>query len=266
MGLHFKSLRSSSSGNCLQIWTKHSQIIIDCGFKTQWECEEILEEHAGRLDDVDAVVVSHAHTDHICKSALKVLSSHGVRIMAHTRVLTQICSRHGCNDRDEPPFLHAFSDDAFQAGDFRIIPMEVPHEPGVPNFGFVICHGQGKQQRKIVICTDFYNYAGVLPHFIDADFVFVESNHDPDLLRKHPNYASRFHLSNPETAWLLYHAIRKSEKPPQAVMLGHLSHERNREKLAIGMVEEVFDRERMDIDFDLLAAPLFKESKTIRIE
>jgi hypothetical protein len=33
MGLHFKSLRSSSKGNCVHIWTRNSQIIIDCGFE-----------------------------------------------------------------------------------------------------------------------------------------------------------------------------------------------------------------------------------------
>ena len=180
--------------------------------------------------------------------------------------MKQICSRHSCYDWEKPPLLHAFSDGAFRAGDFDITPMEVPHEPGVPNFGFVICHGQGRRRRKIVICTDFYNYSDVLPHFINADFIFVESNHDPNLLRKYPNYASQFHLSNPKTAWLLYHVVRQSEKPPQSVMLGHLSHERNRKKLALGMVEEVFDRQYMDMEFDLLAAPLYKPSKTIRID
>jgi len=266
MSLHFKSLRSSSKGNCVHIWTKNSQIIIDCGFKTQWQCVELLQKRVGRLDDLDAVLVTHVHCDHICKPALKVLSSYGVRIRAHRTVVKQICSRHGCDDWEEPPFLHAFSDGAFQAGDLRITPIKVPHEPDVPNFGFVISHGQGRRRRKIVVCTDFYNYAGVLRHFMNADFIFVESNHDLDLLRKYPNYASQFHLSNPKTAWLLYHAIRRSEKSPQAVMLGHLSHQRNSEKLAMGMVKDVFDRQRMDMDFDLLAAPLYKPSKTIRIE
>jgi phosphoribosyl 1,2-cyclic phosphodiesterase len=266
MGLHFKSIRSSSSGNCLQIWTKHSQIVIDCGFKTQWECKEFLKEHAERPDDLNAVLVTHAHTDHISEHSLKVLASLGVRIKAHARVAKQICSRHACEDWNEPPFLDTFADFTFQLGDLRITPMEVPHAPDVPNFGFVIEHGDGRRRRKIVVCTDFYYYADVLHHFVNADLIFVESNHDLDLLRKRPNYASRYHLSNPKTAWLLYRAIRKSKKPPQAVMLGHLSHERNCTKLALGMVEEIFDRQGMDIDFDLVAAPLFKPSETVRIE
>jgi len=266
MSLHFKSLRSSSGGNCVQIWTKNSQIIIDCGFKAQWECEKVLRKHAGRIDDLDAVLVSHSHTDHIHRAALAVLSSCGVRIRAHRRVVEQICARHGCADWDEPPLLQAFSDGAFQAGDFRITPFEVPHDPQVPNFGFVVCHGEGKRRRKIVVCTDFHNYDAALRHFTDADFIFVEANHDPDLLKKYPNDASWFHLSNPKTAWLLYHAIRQSDRPPQAVMLGHLSDQRNREKLALKMVERIFDRQHMDMDFDLSVAPMYEPSKTIRIE
>jgi glyoxylase-like metal-dependent hydrolase (beta-lactamase superfamily II) len=65
VSLYFRSLRSSSAGNCVQIWTQNSQIIIDCGFKTQWECEEVLSEHAGSLEDLDAVLVTHVHGDHI---------------------------------------------------------------------------------------------------------------------------------------------------------------------------------------------------------
>jgi phosphoribosyl 1,2-cyclic phosphodiesterase len=266
MSLYFRSLRSSSAGNCVQIWTDNSQIIIDCGFKTQWECEEVLSEHAGRLDDLDAVLVTHVHGDHIGYPALTVLASHGVRIMAHHRVMKQIHSRHQCSDWDERPSLHAFSDESFQAGDFHVTPIELPHEPGVATYGFVICRGDGEKRRKIVVCTDFCDYGGVLDQFLDADFIFVESNHDLDLLRKHPNYASQFHLNNPQTAALLCDARRKSSRPPRALMLGHLSDRRNREKLALGTVEEMFDGQHAKIDFDLCAAPLYEPSETIQID
>jgi len=69
-----------------------------------------------------------------------------------------------------------------------------------------------------------------------------------------------------EPVQIVANADKCGAKPPQAVMLGHLSHERNREKLAIGMVEEVFDRQHRDVDFNLYAAPLYEPSKTIRID
>ena len=55
-----------------------------------------------------------------------------------------------------------------------------PHAPGFPNYGFVITAGK----TKIIICTDFHDAEGVLEHFVDADFIFVEANHDLDLLRE----------------------------------------------------------------------------------
>ena len=64
------------------------------------------------------------------------------------------------------------------------------------------------QLRTIVICTDFYDPSDALPHLADADFVFVEANHDVQLLREYFNPNSRFHLSNGETARLLVQAIR----------------------------------------------------------
>jgi hypothetical protein len=56
---------------------------------------------------------------------------------------------------------------------------------------------------------------------------------DRNVLHPHPNHASRYHLNNVKTASLLHHAVRQSATPPGAVMLGHLSEERNRRALAI---------------------------------
>lgn len=266
MSIYFKSLRSSSSGNCLLIWTASTLVAIDCGFHSQKDCQRQLENHAGRIEDLDAVLVTHHHGDHIGYAPLRVLSAYRVRIRAHQRVTQQIRSRHGCADWDEPPYLQAFHEKAFKAGDLKITPLELPHAPAVPTFGFVVCHGQGKRRRKLVVCTDFHDYGGVLRHFMDADFIFVESNHDPDLLRENPNHASRFHLSNAKASWLLYHAIRQSKRPPQAVMLGHMSLERNRKELALNSVKEVFASQHRQRDFALYAAPLDRPSKTVCID
>ena len=266
MTLKFKSIRSSSAANCVLISTGSTQILIDCGIESQTECKRLLNKHAGRIEDIDAVLVSHSHTDHINHHTLHVLAVHGIPIRAHRSVLKQIYCKHKCTGRKESPVLAEFSDDSFQVGDLEITPMEVPHEPGVPTYGFVIHHRSGSKRRKVVVCTDFYSYENVVSHFADADLIFVESNHDLDLLKKNPNYASRYHLSNPRTAGLLYHAISDSKHSPQHVMLGHLSDERNREKLALGTIEKLFDQKRRKLDFELSAAPLYKASETICVE
>jgi hypothetical protein len=73
--------------------------------------------------------------------------------------------------------------------------------------------------------------------------LFVEANHDPELLRRHPNPASRYHLSNPQAAKLICHARKSSKSAPQTVILGHLSRERNTEDLArfLRWLDEIYD-------------------------
>ncbi len=265
MAVFFRSLRSSSSGNCLALWTPHSSILIDCGLGVQREFRELLEAHTREAGGLDAVLVSHAHRDHAAYGALRVLRHHAVPIYAHRQVLRDVREGQGVNDWDQAPRLRAFPAERFDVGDFSVAPFEVPHAPGFPTFGFLVAVHDGRSRRRLVVCTDFYDYAGVLPLFVDADFIFVEANHDRQLLREHPNPNSHYHLNNVKTASLLQHAVRRSERPPRAVMLGHLSEERNRRHLALGEIRKQFDRGGTQVAFDLDAAPAHRASATVEI-
>ncbi len=265
MAICFQSLRSSSSGNCLALWTAHSAILIDCGMTAQYQCDALLEELRQQAGTIDGLLVSHAHTDHIGYPALRVLQHHGIRVHADRNVIRALRERHRVDDWDEAPTFEAFAHEGFKVGDFRVTTFAVPHEPGVPTFGFVIVAHDGRVRRKIVVCTDFYDFAEALPRFVDADLIFVEANHDLELLRRHPNYASRWHLSNPKTASLLYHAVRRSAAPPRAVLLGHLSEERNRRRLALEEITRAFSRRAPKLAFHLEAAPAYRPSAVVEM-
>jgi ribonuclease BN (tRNA processing enzyme) len=265
LAICFQSFRSSSAGNCLALWTATSSILIDCGVKVQRECREILEQHARRAGTLDAVIVSHAHGDHMAYGSLRVLGREGIRIVADGRVIRQLRDRYAPQEWKRPPEMRQATTVPFDIGDFRLTPIEVPHAPDVPNFAFVITARDRGARRTIVICTDFHDYAGILPRFVDADFIFVEANHDLDLLRQHPNYASRYHLNNVKAASLLHHAARQSARSPKAVMLGHLSEERNRRALAISEVGRMFERRGTKMRFDLDAAPARRASEVVEI-
>ena len=210
---------------------------------------------------VDAVLVSHAHGDHMAYASLRVLQKERIGIHGHRRVVDQIHAVHTLSEWDDPPTLHAIPEGSLRVGDFSIRLIEVPHTPSYPNYGFVITTGQ----RKIVIFTDFHDTAGLLGHFVDADFIFLEANHDLDLLRENPNPASRYHLNNQKTAGFLCDVVRQSRKTPTAVMLGHLSDERNRAHLALREVQKRFESARVPIGFDLSTAPRLAASKIIRL-
>ena len=83
MSLYFKSLRSSSSGNCLLVWTDHTRVLIDCGLGSMKRTRQVLAQNVGDQLDIDAAVVSHMHTDHIGYYSLRVLDSLGVKVRVH---------------------------------------------------------------------------------------------------------------------------------------------------------------------------------------
>ena len=55
MPLHFRSLRSSSSGNCLLVWTDHTRVLIDCGLGSMKRTRQVLMDNLGDQLDIDAL-------------------------------------------------------------------------------------------------------------------------------------------------------------------------------------------------------------------
>jgi phosphoribosyl 1,2-cyclic phosphodiesterase len=157
--------------------------------------------------------------------------------------------------------LKPFSDDGFKVGDLHFQPFEVPHSPWYRTYGFVVKH----RRSKIVIATDFNYWDGLLKHFVDSDFVFVECNHDLELLAVYYNPNSQFHLPNPDTGDLLCTVRQCSKTPPRAVMLGHLSEMRNRPDIALREIQSSFESRGLELDFPLLVAPRLQASEMIEV-
>jgi len=262
MSLYLRSSCSSSSGNCLLLWTDHTRVVVDCGLGSMKRTKQLLKENVGSLLDIDAVVISHMHTDHIGHYPLRVIQDYGIEIRVHENCLVQLREKHFNGYKFNSLKLKPFTDRHFRVGDLTFRSFEVPHNPLYPTYGFVIKH----ENKKVVIATDFNSWDNLLGHFIDSDFIFVESNHDLGLLRRYFNPNSQFHMPNPETSKLLCSARKNSRKAPQAVMLGHLSLIRNEPDMALREVESSFENEGIELDFWLLAAPRLTASEIVRIK
>jgi len=262
--IRFRSYCSSSAGNCLALWTDDSCLLFDCGIKTLRDCRALVRAHQDQHGPVTAVVVSHSHGDHLSRQALRVFGDQGIPIHCHRKVLPLLRSRHRVEDGTGSP-IFGFSDDGLTIGDFRIAAVPLSHAPEVPTFGFLVRAGHDSRRRTMLIATDFHEPSNVLPHLPGADFVFLEANHDPQLLREHFNPNSRWHLSNGQTAHLLVQAFRKGARTPQNVVLGHLSELRNRDQLARREVERAFARHGMKVGFELETAPKSEASRIITI-
>jgi phosphoribosyl 1,2-cyclic phosphodiesterase len=264
MDVFFRSYRSSSAGNCLAVWTPGTSLLIDFGVRTLRDCREILRVHRASHGPVDGVLVTHAHRDHLSPDAVRVLQEEGIPVYAHRFVMPQLLARDG--SRGVPgPEVRALPGDRFTFGDFEITAIGLPHAPGFATFGFAVEAGRGANRRKLVVATDFHEASTVRPHLDGADFVFVEANHDLDLLRQHPNPNSRYHLSNVKTARLLFEAFGDGHGAPRMVVLGHLSEQRNRARLAVEEVERAFAAQGVPVPFALDTAPRREASRVLRV-
>lgn len=261
MNLCFQSLRSGSSGNCLLLRSGQSTVLIDAGFSSMRGCRQALEKV---LPGVDALVVSHLHTDHIHYASLRVLEQYRIPVYVCARDLRLLASR--CF-RQYPFFglqVRPFDERSFSVGDLCVRPFRVLHDGLRLTFGFEIFHSRRGRERKMVVATDFRDWRGVQERFQDADFIFVEANHSPELLRQHPNPRSHYHLSNEHCGGLLRQAFSRSRTRPGAVMLGHLSEIRNRPAIAAHTVREILGEAGIK-DLPLHIAPRYEPSAPVEI-
>jgi phosphoribosyl 1,2-cyclic phosphodiesterase len=261
LSLTFQSLCSGSSGNSLLLKSGGTTLLIDAGFPSMRGCRRAL---GGILSHLDGAVISHLHSDHIQYSSLRVLEESRVPIYVCEKEIPHLAARH----YRRSPFLNLkirpFFDRPFQVGDFSIHPFRVPHDGVRQTFGFEVTGRPNGKKRKVVVATDFWHWQGVSDWFEDADFIYVEANHDRDLLRANPNPRSHFHLSNENCGRLLRQALDKSRTLPQAVMLGHLSEIRNRFNLARDTVLEILDGSPHR-SIPLHIAPRYEPSEKIEI-
>ena len=262
MSLTFQSLCSGSSGNSLLLRTGGTTLLIDAGFSSMRACRNTLN---GYLPEIDGVIISHLHSDHLQYSSLRVLEECRVPIYLCEREIQYLARRHF----RQSPFLELkirpFCDQPFPIGDFAIHPFRVPHDGVRPTFGFAISVRRKGGWKKVVIATDFWNWRGISSWFENADFIYVEANHDPKLLRAYPNPRSHFHLSNGNCGHLLRRVFDQSRNRPSALMLGHLSEKRNRPGLAQGAVTELLDDGGYG-DVAIHIAPRYEPSPWICIE
>ena len=264
MPVFFQSMLSGSSGNCLMLWSEHTRLMIDAGARSQKALRAILD---GCVEEppLSAVLISHLHGDHVNYSSLSVFAQTGHRVFIHRDNRRQLMMKHAKGKPFAELKLVEFGNGPFTVGEFTIENFEVEHDGNSRNCGFVVKWQEGERVRKAVAATDFHEWSAVADHFIDADFLYLEANYDPEMLRIYPNPNSHFHLSNVKTGRLLARTLAQSRHLPQTVVLGHLSAERNQPELALSTVREMIMRDTAAPQIDLHVAPRYGPSPIFAI-
>jgi len=233
VNLRFASLGSGSRGTATLVQSGDTRLLLDCGFAMR-ELDKRCARVGVDLGEIDAVLVSHEHADHI-KGVGPLARKYGVPVwMTHGTWRNARCG--------DIPQLRLFSSHSqrIEIGDIRVKPFPVPHDAREPS-QFVFSH----QGLALGILTD----AGSLtPHLVSAlngvDALLLECNHDLDMLKNGP-YPPRLqarvsgdygHLSNAQAADLL---TRIDNRKLQHIVIGHISEKNNTPELAVGAVLQV---------------------------
>ncbi len=225
------SLSSGSKGNSLYLQTEHTRVLIDIGLSAL-QIRRRLETIGVEPESIDAIVITHAHADHI-RGAGVFARKHHTPIYAHPETLDAMTRLF----RGEESLIPWNGN--FRVGDIHFFPFPVSHD-AYPTVGYRIEVGT----RTITVCTDLgFVTPEVKENVRRAEMLILESNHDPEMLMNGPypwdlkeRIASRVgHLSNHDTGELLREILNGRL---QRILLAHLSEENNTPELARNTVLE----------------------------
>lgn len=233
--MDFCSIASGSSGNCIFVGTSHANILIDAGISGK-RIAEGLRSLERKPEEIDAVLITHEHSDHI--SGLGVLSrKYGISVYSAPGTIREIKKAASLGRIDGSLFHEIHADEPFELHGVKIYPFTVSHDAAEPVAYRICC-----EDKSVAVATDLGYYDEyIVEHLKGLDAVLIESNHDVNMLRTgtYPYYlkqrilGSRGHLSNDNAGRLLGEILHDGMK---AVMLGHLSRENNYESLALATV------------------------------
>lgn len=244
--LRVQSLGSGSSGNAFLIDHGPSSFLLDCGVGIR-TITRIMKDRQRSIADLDAVLITHEHIDHI-RTLPQVLG----------RDIPVIASRGTYENTRIPDgqWQPISSSAPVTIGGASIRALEVDHDAAEP-CGFLI----ELPTAAVTILTDLGSWReALLDPLLASDLIVLESNHDLEMLRRGPypphlkrRVASAVgHLSNETSGAVLADVARRGTRSPD-VWLAHLSATNNRPDVAEATVLGALDR--IDRELSVTALP-----------
>ena len=233
--MKFASLGSGSKGNSTLVQHGDTLLMVDNGFSIK-ETDKRLQRLGVVATDIDAILVTHEHSDHVCGVArfakrydIPVWASHGT-----SKMIKKLDSINSFN-----------SHQSFNVGDFIVEPIPVPHDAREPTqFAFK------SNELKFALMTDT---GSVTQHMVDAltdcDALLLECNYDRDMLLNsvYPESLKRRvmgdwgHLDNQQAIGLLQ---RLNTDNLQHLVLAHVSEKNNSHDLVLDSISAALQCDR----------------------
>lgn len=174
MAIEFASLGSGSSGNATIVRTANACVLVDCGFSLT-ELQRRAAKLGVHLTDLDALFVTHEHSDHIKgagvlsrKLQLPIYMTPATHLARPLQSLTSVVY---FNDY-QPVTIK----------DLEIRPVPIPHDAADP-VGYVFCN----QDTRVGVLTDLGSFTDrIVEAYAGCHGLLLEANHDLEMLARGP--------------------------------------------------------------------------------
>ena len=220
--MKFMTFASGSGGNCALVWNSDTRILIDAGISAR-RITAALASVGMTPRDVDAVLVTHGHSDHAAGLSV-FLGKTAASVWASGGTASELAGR--C----PPERLEVFPSGAeLRFGSMSAVSFSTPHD-AAGSTGFVIT---GEDGARLAFVTDLGRVTQeVRRAVVGADAAILESNHDLTMLRTGPypyplkrRIEGGFgHLSNDDAGAF---ALELVQAGARYIVLAHLSETNN---------------------------------------
>jgi phosphoribosyl 1,2-cyclic phosphodiesterase len=222
------SLQSGSNGNAIYVEANGTRLLFDAGISGRM-AERRMADHGREIRDVDGVIISHNHNDHVrCAGIYQRKFNLPIYMTRRTHEATW-CDLGKLSD-----VRYFESGETLTLGNVSVHTVPTKHD-AADGVGFVVeCDG-----KRLGVLTDLgHPFAGLQDLLESVDAAYLESNYDPEMLAT-GSYPARLktrisgtggHLSNDDAAMLVGAC---GARRPRWVAVAHLSEDNNRPHLAI---------------------------------
>ncbi|MFU0826570.1 MAG: Phosphoribosyl 1,2-cyclic phosphodiesterase [Lachnoclostridium sp.] len=225
------SIASGSSGNCTFVGSKQTKLLVDAGISGK-RIENGLNSIEISLQDIQGVLITHEHSDHI--QGLGVLARrYHIPIYGTAETINSILKMRSLGNIPQELLHYVVPDQPFLINDITVEPFSISHDAANP-----VCYTFQAEGHKIGMATDLGKYDDyIIKKLEGSEILLMEANHDVNMLLVggYPYYlkqrilGDRGHLSNDNSAKLICKLFHKKLK---YITLAHLSKENNYEELA----------------------------------
>jgi phosphoribosyl 1,2-cyclic phosphodiesterase len=228
--VRFASLGSGSEGNALLVEAQSgattTRVLLDCGFSGR-EVERRLARLGASVEGLDAILITHEHSDHI-GSALTLARKWSIPLYMSWGTARAVGA-----DEADVDLQVLWGDEAVAIGDLSILPYTVPHDAREP-LQYVFSNGASRLGVLTDVGTSTPHISTVLS---GCDALVLECNHDARMLAgsRYPQSlkarigGNHGHLNNEAAAEILASLDRSRL---QHLVAAHLSQQNNLPELA----------------------------------